>query len=134
MFFRSLSSTKEEGSHGMRTSRSRNSTGSHGVIVTELSADMRCAFQVGCSNACSAMLFVCLERLRAQAAQAFHENATWFFGARPRAYGGARSRSVRGLLALSCVNTAFFCCLALSLAASIFALFAAKSASRLALR
>ena len=101
MFFQSLSSTKEEGSHGMRTSRSRNSMGSHGVIVTELSEDARCAFQVGWPNACSVILLVCLERLRAaKAASFFFGSGIWFFGARPRVHS-ARSRSVRGRLALS---------------------------------
>ena len=58
----------------MRTSMSRISMGSHGVIVTDWSLDMRCAFQAGSPNACSVILLVCLQRLRAaKAASIFFE-------------------------------------------------------------
>ncbi len=134
MFFLSLSCTKNEGSQGMRTSMSRISMGSHGVIVTDWSLDTRGAFHAGSPNACSGILLVCLIRLRAaKAASIVFGSGTWFFGALPRVHG-ARSRSVRGRLALSCVRSAFFCSFARALAASMFALFASRSASSLALR
>ena len=133
MFFLSLSSTEDEGSQGMRTSMSRISMGSHGVIVTDWSLDTRCAFQAGVPNSCSVILFVCLQRLRAANAAIFCGSGSWFFGARPRRHR-ARSRSVCGRLALSCVRKAFFCSFARALAASMFARFAAKSASKRALR
>ena len=78
MFFLSLSSTKDEGSQGMRTSMSRISTALHGVIVTDWSLDTRCAFRAGSPEACSVILFVCLQRLRAAKAAIFCGSGSWF--------------------------------------------------------
>ena len=84
--------------------------GSHGVMVTDWSLDTRCAFQTGARKACSILLFVCLQSLRAANAAIFCTTGNRFFGARPRVHR-ARSRSVCGRVALNCAKMTFFCSL-----------------------
>ena len=116
----------------MRTSISRIAMGSHGVITTDWSADERGAFQAGSPKACSVILCWCLQQLRKAKAADFPNTVTRVFGARPRVH--RKSRSVRGWLALSCLRVSSFRSFALAFAASMFAWFAAKSASSRALR
>ena len=56
-FLRSLSSTNEDGSHGIGTCISIMGIGSHGVMTTLLSGDSRCVFHFGGLNVCSANFF-----------------------------------------------------------------------------